>query len=141
MAYTPYFTEGALSAMQQGNQDGGGIDPLIGQGLIGGLNSIIQGILSGAGKKKRQKTAMRLWKEMAGERMGALNRNVRPEGQYQDFSQDPVVHNAIMAMLKNRMGAGFYSNMGLNQNQGSVPQAQNRYFPRQEGFRRNEGAV
>ena len=139
MAYTPYFTEGALSAMQGG--EGMAIDPLTGQIIAGGINSIVQGILSSAGKKKRQKTAMRLWKGMAGERMGALNRNVRPEGQYQDFSQDPVVHNAIMAMLKNRMGAGFYSNMGLDQNQGSVPQAQNRYVPRQEGYRRNEGAL
>lgn len=132
----PYITGDMLN---QGNQGRQGMDPLIGQGIIGGINSLIQGFLSGAGKKKRQKTAMRLWKEMADIRMKSLQANVRPPGQYQDFSQDPVMQQAIAAMLQNRMGEGFFSSRGIDLagigQTPRVPQAQARYVPQQTGYR------
>ena len=110
------------------------IGDLSGAMLIGGINSLLQGILSGAGRKKRQQTAMRLWQQMADRRMSGLNKYVRPEGEYTDYSQDPVMMKAVLGMLNQRAGM----NIDLSKIGQRVPKPQSQYIPKQTGYEYKE---
>jgi hypothetical protein len=105
-------------------------DPLTGMIIAGGISSLLQGILSGAGRKKRQKTAMNLWQQMADKRMANINKYVRPEGEYTDYSQDPVMMKAVLGMLNQRTGM----NIDLSQIGQRVPKPQSQHIPKQTGY-------
>lgn len=88
----------------QGQQQGGGFwQSPGGAAAVGGIGSILSGVLGGLGQRQQDERQFRNWQRMMQERQRGLGQ-LRPQGEFQQWGLDPVLAQAISGSLAQRTG-------------------------------------
>ena len=87
----------------QGQQGGGFWQSPGGAAAVGGIGSLLSGILGGVGQKQQDERQFQNWQRMMQERQRGLGQ-LRPEGEFQQWGLDPVLAQAISGSLAQRTG-------------------------------------
>ena len=82
----PYASMGTSGTTSEAGAAGGGfLSSAGGAATIDLISGLLSGIFSGMGQSARDKRAMKMWREMTGERMRGLEEHVKPKAPYSEW--------------------------------------------------------